>query len=1180
MRQARRLSHQEIKVDLSKLLGLIDEMPAYRRVVDELEGKGGSSRAAVLDAAKPFLIASLHQRLAVPMLIVTSQPESSRKLYEQLSAWRPSLDIKLFPEPESLPYEFVASDTSSEIERLQALAALANIDIADNGAKSLPVIIASAAAFMQKVTPFSEFTSSSYILKQDMEVEPFQMLGRLQSMGYKTEDMVELPGTVSHRGGIIDIFPSTGAQPVRLEFWGNTIDSIRLFDPASQRSVKEVSSITIAPATELLTPFISDNRKEVEAALNSLDLTGLDSDMMEQLRQGLSMLAHKEMPENAQFYTPLFHSDSLLDYLPKNGLLILDEPQNIKLAVADFEAKADEQRAEKIIRKELPSNFPIPYFVLDELDSVIKQKRSLLLTSFGALADEPWHELHFTPAQSYAGQLPMFVKKAQEVLGREPRLIVVSHQASRLSELLDQAEIIAPALTELKEVPLPGSLTLLQGLLAEGWVMNGDTLLLTDAEIFGFMKQRRMLKKRPVPHHKIFIDMKPGEYVVHIEHGIARFAGMAKMNAGNGEGEKEYLVLEYAAGDRLYLPADQIDRASRYVGAGGQTPVLSRLGSQEWSRTKKRVKDSVADIAGELIDLYAAREIIPGYKFSEDTVWQQEVEASFPYVETPDQLEVQRQVKEDMENTKPMDRLVCGDVGYGKTEVAIRAAFKAVMDSKQVAVLVPTTVLAEQHLSAFKERMSAFPVRIEVLSRFRTHREQQEVVKGLADGSVDICIGTHRIIQKDIKFKDLGLLIIDEEQRFGVAHKEYLKTMRQEVDVLTLSATPIPRTLHMSLVGVRDMSVMEPPPEERLPIKTYVAEFDEYLVREAILRELERNGQVFFVHNRVQSIGLTAMKLQKLVPEARIAIAHGQMAEGELEKVMTAFVRGESDVLVCSSIIQSGLDMPKVNTLIVNQADKFGLTQLHQLRGRVGRGAELAYAYFLYDKGKRLSPVAELRLRTIVEASELGAGFGIAMKDLEIRGAGSLLGMRQSGHISAVGFNLYCQLLSQAVDEKKAVRAGVPKEKMPAIPLPTPTIDLPLPAFIPADYVADLLTRLGLYQRLAKLDSLEQIEPAAREFVDRFGQPPEEVENLLYAIRIKILATKAGIESITTEHGEIILNRFEGLRFDRLQLEPKLRSLHLPPGSITISGVQMRIYPKRLGNKWREVVEGVVRLVG
>ncbi|UCD38887.1 MAG: DEAD/DEAH box helicase, partial [Fidelibacterota bacterium] len=477
----------------------------------------------------------------------------------------------------------------------------------------------------------------------------------------------------------------------------------------------------------------------------------------------------------------------------------------------------------------------------------------------------------------------------------------------------------------------------------------------------------------------------------------------------------------------------------------------------------------------------------------------------------------------------PMDRLVCGDVGYGKTEVAIRAAFKAVMDGKQVAVLVPTTVLAQQHFATFSERLEAFPLRVEVLSRFRSPSEQRDVVAGLTDGTVDVCIGTHRLLQKDIAFKELGLLIIDEEQRFGVNHKEYLKKMRQEVDVLTLSATPIPRTLHMSLVGVRDMSTMETPPEERLPVKTYVAAYNDHLVREAVIRELERNGQVFFVHNRVQSIAMIAADLRELVPEAEVAVAHGQMPEDELEKVMTAFGRGSVDILVCTTIIESGLDMPNANTLIVNRADKFGLTQLYQLRGRVGRGANLAYAYFLYDGGKHLTPVAHQRLRTIYEATELGAGFNIAMKDLEIRGAGTLLGPRQSGHITAIGFNLYTRLLAEAVEEQKALRSGAPK---PPPRLPMPAVDIPLDAFIPETYVADVDTRMELYRALGSVEAADNLEDISREYVDRFGKPPPEVENLFYAVRIKALAAKAGIESITTEEGQIILRRFKGLPFD------------------------------------------------
>ncbi len=1166
-------------MDLTKLLHLIEEMPSFRQLFNELGQKNDNIGVAVLDAAKPYLIASLHRRLTAPILIVTAQPENSKKIYEQLTTWCPSVEVKLIPEPDALPYERIASDSTAELERLQALATLANISGDD---KTLtinpPLIVTSAVALMQKVMLHSDFTATVHIIKPGMEIEPFQLLSRWQAMGYQLEDIVEIPGTVSHRGGIMDIYPPSSDLPARLEFFGNTIESIRLFDSASQRSLKTIASLVIGPARELLAPYL-DNVPSLDSVLNTVDLTSMNSEAREQFQQELAMLLNREKTANHQFYASLFHRDSILDYLPHSGFLILDEPHSIKLAVDDFAAKAEDLRAEKLERGELPRNFPNPFFNWSELDSLINSRRSLTLSSWGVIGDEKWHELRFAPAPNYAGQIPKFLQKVKELLTQRKRLVLVSHQASRLSELFEEEDIMAPPLAVIEQVPQPGSLTLVQGLLAEGWVMNSNTYLFTDAEIFGFVKQRRLLKKRPVLHHRLFVDINPGDYVVHIEHGIARFAGITKMKTDSEKGEKEYLVLEYAAGDKLYVPTDQIDRVGRYVGAGEQPPVLSRLGTQEWSRTKRKVKESVEEIAQDLLALYASREVVPGFSFSPDTVWQQEVEASFPYVETPDQMAAQKQVKEDMEQTKPMDRLVCGDVGYGKTEVAVRAAFKAVMDAKQVAVLVPTTVLAEQHFSTFSQRLSAFPVRIEVLSRFRTHKEQQAIIKGLAAGSVDICIGTHRLIQKDVKFKELGLLIIDEEQRFGVAHKEYLKQMRKEVDVLTLSATPIPRTLHMSLVGVRDMSVMETPPEERLPIKTYVAEYDEHLVREAIIRELERNGQVFFVHNRVQSIALVANKLQALIPEARISIGHGQMPEGELEKVMTDFIRGKSDILVCSSIIQSGLDMPNVNTLIVNQADKFGLTQLHQLRGRVGRGSELAYAYFLYDKGKRLTPTAEKRLRTIFEATELGAGFGIAMKDLEIRGAGTLLGMRQSGHISAVGFNLYCQLLAQAVEEQRARQAGVTEEEILTSHLPSPSIDLPLPAYIPEDYVTDLITRLGLYQKLVKLDMVEQLEPIAREFRDRFGTPPTEVENLLYALKIKILAAKANIQSITTERGEIVLSLFEGMRFDRKKLEPFLKGQRAPAGSVTIGTYQLSLHPKRLGADWQRVLEEIMYII-
>jgi transcription-repair coupling factor (superfamily II helicase) len=1108
-----------MKLNLTQLLHLIEEMPAYRQLVEELKQQNGTAKAAVLDAAKPYFIAALYRSLRLPMVVVTAQPEKCRRLYEQLLTWGNSSQVKLLPEPDALPYEHIASDTSTEQERVQVLSALANI----NGATGAPLVIASAPAIMQKTTSYSDFISTCHTIKQGMDIEPFYLLRKWQAMGYRMENIVEMPGTISHRGGIIDIYLPTSDLPVRLEFFGNTIESIRTFDPASQRSLTPVSSIAIGPATELLTPLLSDKK------------------------------------------------DSLLNFLPQACLLVLDEPTSIEQAMDELDAQASELRNEKLERGELPHNFPRPYFTWKELEPRIRQKPCLMLTAWGIGEDEHCCQLNFTVASSYAGQLPAFIKKVKQLLEQRQRLIIISHQASRLSELFGQEDIIASPITEIEQTPPPGSLTLVQGLLAEGWVMDNHTTLFTDAEVFGFIKQRRLVKRRPVPHHKFVIEFAPGDYVVHVEHGIAKFAGVTKMSTEGSE--KEYLVLHYAAGDKLYVPTDQIDRVNRYIGAGDQPPTLNRLGTQEWTRTKQRVKESVEDVAQELLALYASREVIPGFAFSGDTVWQQELEASFPYVETPDQIEVQGEVKGDMEKAKPMDRLVCGDVGYGKTEVAIRAAFKAVMDNKQVAVLVPTTVLAQQHFATFSQRLDAFPVRIEVLSRFKTPREQQAILEGLAGGSVDICIGTHRLLQKDVVFKNMGLLIIDEEQRFGVAHKEHLKKLRQEVDVLTLSATPIPRTLHMSLVGVRDMSTMETPPEQRLPIKTYVAEYAERLIREAILRELERNGQVFFVHNRVQSIAYVASKLRELIPEAKIAIAHGQMLEVELETVMADFARGKNDILVCTTIIESGLDMPNVNTLIVNRADKFGLTQLYQLRGRVGRGASLAYAYFLYEREKQLTPTAEKRLKTIFEATELGAGFGIAMKDLEIRGAGTLLGVRQSGFISVVGFSLYCRLLAEAIEEQKAKQAGVPEKARPSR-LPPPSLDLPLHAYIPEEYVADVETRLSLYQSLAKLDRVEQVETLAQEFSDRFGSLPIEVKNLLYAVKVKILAAKAGIESIATEDGQIVLRLFDGMQFDKQKLEPCFKD------GIKVGTTQLRLDLKRLGKGWQGVLEEVLKKVG
>jgi transcription-repair coupling factor (superfamily II helicase) len=1133
-------------------------MPAYNRLLDELRHKD-TKRIVALDAARPYLTSTLYENLQTPVLLITAQPENAKKLQEQLSNWCQSSEIFLFPEPDVLPYERVTPDTTTEIERIKVLSALAAYSQGEENA-AVPLVVASAAALMSRTAVRNDFIDLGRVIKLEMKIELFHLLADFEAIGYRLENIVEVPGTMSHRGGIIDIFPPTAENPVRIEFFGDSIDSIRTFDPSNQRSIDKIPSIAIGPTTELLSPRRMD-KQFLEDILNGIDLGGCTSEVKQQFQREKELFLAGQLLHEAQFYAPFFNKGKILDYLPSNTLIILDEPASIASAAAEIDTEATQLRSEKLERGELPRNFPTPYFTWEELESVIKGRQSLSLEAWG---DEEGLDFMSTP--NYLGKLPVFISKTIELLSHQKRVIVVSHQANRLADLFDEKDIIVAPVEEVAQSPEPGTMVLVQGSLPEGFIMGSETYLFTDAEIFGFVKQRRLVKKQPSVRHKLTIDFAPDDYIVHIEHGIGKFIGVTMLNAAGSD--KEYLVLQYAGSDTLYVPTDQIDRVSRYVGAGDRTPVLSRLGTQEWIRTRQKAKEAAELLARDLLLLYAAREVVPGYAFSRDTVWQQELEAAFPYVETPDQLEAQQDVKEDMEKPKPMDRLVCGDVGYGKTEVAIRAAFKAVMDGKQVAVLVPTTVLAQQHYATFFERLEAFPVKVEVLSRFRSDREQRNIITGLTDGTVDICIGTHRLIQKDVTFKNLGLLIIDEEQRFGVNHKEYLKKMRREVDVLTLSATPIPRTLHMSLVGVRDMSTMETPPEDRLPVKTYVAEYNDHLVREAILRELERNGQVFFVHNRVQSIAMVAENLRELVPEAEVAIGHGQMPEDELEKVMTAFTQGKVDILVCTTIIESGLDMPNANTIIINKADKFGLTQLYQLRGRVGRGANLAYAYFLYDGGKRLSDIAHKRLRTIYEAAELGAGFGIAMKDLKIRGAGTLLGHRQSGHITAVGFSLYTRLLADAVEDQKAIMAG--KEK-PAPRLPPPATDLPLDAFIPESYVEDVDTRLDLYRALGDVDSVDKLDDILKEYSDRFGKPPPEVHNLLYAVRIKVLATKAGIESITTEEGCIILRRFQGTPFNAQRFMQSLTD------GVTVGRTQIRIDYKKMGKGWRGVLEGVIR---
>jgi len=1107
-------------MDLSRLLSLLQDMPAYRQLVGELSTAKSEHKATILDTAKPYLIAALYEELNLPLMVVSGQPESARKLHEQLRAWcSPLAELHRLPELDFLPYDSsqLSAVSYQTMERLRALATLA---LYEESGKP-PLVVTSALAIMSKTIPKRGFAAACHILKPGTAAEPLELMRRWQGMGYEVEDVVEVPGQMSRRGGIIDVFPPCSQLPVRIEFFGNQIESMRCFDPESQRSISPASSLIVTPA------------KEFMPVADSCGLV----------------------------------NGSVFDYLSSDALLVLDDPEGIELTITRLNEETQELRAAKMERGELPRDFPSPYLTWEELESQMKERHRLALETWDT-ARGYRRVLPFTRAQSYGSQLERFLKTARQMVEQRQRVFVVSHQANRLAELLQKEDIHTSPSSQIEQIPPPGSITVLQGSLDGGWLLDDRLTLITDVELFGFVKQPRAGRKRPIPHQWFLPQLAPGDYVVHVDHGIARFHGLARRPSDGTE--REYLVLEYAAGDKLYVPTERIDRVSRYIGAGDQAPHLSRLRTPEWQRIKKRVKESVAEIARELLDLYAAREVAPGFAFSADSLWQQELEASFPYMETPDQIEAIMTVKEDMEKAKPMDRLICGDVGYGKTEIALRAAFKAVMDNKQVAILVPTTVLAQQHLITFTERLQTFPLRVEMLSRFCPPEKEREILEGLANGTVDMCIGTHRLLQKDVTFRDLGVVIIDEEQQFGVVQKEKLKQIRREVDTLALSATPIPRTLHMSLTGIRDMSIVETPPEERLSVQTYVGVYDGTLVRQVVLRELERNGQIFFVHNRVQSIAWAASKLQDLVPEARIAIAHGRMPEEQLEKVMTDFIAGKYDILMTTTIIQLGLDMPNVNTLIIDQADRFGLAQLYQLRGRVGRGINQAYAYFFFDKGKQLTPQAYKRLRTIFEATELGSGFGIAMKDLEIRGAGNLLGVKQSGHIAALGFDLYCQLLAEAVEELKAKQTGEARRGIVAGEAKElPGISLPLDAHIPEEYVPNLNTRLSLYHRLARFEHIEEVEDVAREFKDRFGPLPQPVENLLYIVKIKVLATRAEVSSVSTQGRQIVI---------KPQTDGRRLVVSSPvDGAVKIGATQIKLDTRLLGGGWPGVLEEILR---
>ncbi len=1072
---------------LTGLIQLLRTHPAYGDIAANPE-----STLGVIGAARPLLLAALADDLNVPIIILTSSVKRAYNIAEQLPVWT-DRRVYNFTEPTSQFYERVPWVESAIQGRLETLAAL----LAEDSEPML--VVASARALMQRTIPANQFRHRIIGLERDQRHTIDHLVRAWVNLGYEPAPIVVEPGTFSRRGGVLDIWPLGLPQPVRVDFFDDEIESLRYFDPSTQRSGEATDSVQIIPAREALpeeggriAAHLADYFTALPPAEDDMTTPAADADMLGTVFPYL------------EFYLPYMVSNpvSLLDYAPLDALIVLED--DFEAAVDDIQENAEHNRQEA--GKSLPLDYPRPYIDRDTLTADLSQRR-VLRVQHGS-------DHLFAPGERFGGQIRPMLTAMRQKQRQGSQIVVVTEQANRLRQLWYEQDTSAfvPLVDDVTEPP--ESLVFIQGTLHEGWSLDGRLELVTDAEIFGWNRpepRRRKATKRSRPPESDYADWREGDYVVHVDYGVGRFQGMRHRTVDGNE--REYLVIEYAENGMLFVPIHQADRLTRYIGADDTPPRLSALGKPEWTRIKSRTQKAVQEEARELLELYATRAQTTGFAYAPDNPWQHELEASFPYVETEDQLRAVREVKRDMESPHPMDRLICGDVGYGKTEVALRAAFKAVTDGKQVALLVPTTVLASQHYETFNSRLAPFPIKVEMLSRFRTREQQSRVLPRVASGEIDILIGTHRILSQDITFKELGLVIVDEEQRFGVKQKEHFKKLRNQVDVLALTATPIPRTLYMSLISVRDISTIQTPPEERLPVITHVGRFDEKLVRQAILREMERGGQVFFVHNRIRTIDTLYERLAEIVPEARIVVGHGRMNERQLEAVMTDFTHGHYDILLSTAIIESGIDIPNANTLIVDRADWFGMAQLYQLRGRVGRSAQQAYAYFFHPK--KQTDDSRLRLDTLAEHTALGTGFQIAMRDLEIRGAGDILSTRQTGHVTAVGLHLYTQLLTQAIKQQQnGAKTG------PSVASSGIVIDLPVAAYLPEDWIPEIALRLQIYRRIAGLTDVAQVDTMRSELHDRFGQLPIAVEGLLYQIEVKLLAQQANATHVMVERGQ------------------------------------------------------------
>jgi transcription-repair coupling factor (superfamily II helicase) len=1160
-------------MSLAGLLNVIADDPQLQQLLGTPDGPASAGADVTAPAAlRPFLagaLAGLPGRDHRFVLAVTATAREAEELAEALSSLLPPGQVAYFPAWETLPHERISPRSDTSGRRLAVLRRLARPDPADPRTGPLMAVVTPVRGLLQPIVA-GLGDIEPVVLRAGDTADLDEAVASLVEIGYSRTDLVERRGEVAVRGGILDVFPPTEEHPLRVEFFGDTVEEVRVFRVADQRSLGEAGDGLWAPPCRelLLTPAVRERAKHLSAEYPGL------AEVLGKLADGICV-------EGMEAFAPVLapRMELLLHHVPAGGVVLACDPERIRARAADLVRTSQEFLEASWVSAAAGGQTPIdlgasafqsitevratanglglPWWTVTPFESP-GTELTVAMTAGPADQDEagparPAARIGAAPANAYRGDTGRALADVRRWLSDGWRVVLVTEghgPAQRLAELL-RGDGIGARLGEDTELPEPGVAWVTTGLISHGFSWDSVRLaLLTEADLAGHHTGSRDARRMPSRRRGGIdpLQLAPGDYVVHEQHGVGRYLEMTSRSIQGAV--REYLVIEYAPGkrgqppDRLYVPTDQLDQVTRYV--GGEAPSLHRLGGADWAKTKGRARKAVRQIASELIRLYSARMASPGHAFGPDSPWQGELEDAFPYVETADQLAAIDEVKRDMERPVPMDRLICGDVGYGKTEIAVRAAFKAVQDGKQVAVLVPTTLLAAQHHSTFSDRYAPFPVVVKTMSRFQSDAEVAQTQRGLADGTVDVVIGTHRLLSPETRFSRLGLVILDEEQRFGVEHKEYLKRLRTEVDVLAMSATPIPRTLEMGVAGIREMSTILTPPEERHPVLTMVGPYDDKQIAAAIRRELLRDGQVFFVHNRVSSIPRVAARVAELVPEARVAVAHGQMNEHELERIMLEYVDRKHDVLVSTTIVESGLDIPNANTLIVDRADAYGLSQLHQLRGRVGRGSERAYAYFLFPQDKALTETAHERLATIAQHTEMGAGMFVALKDLEIRGAGNLLGGEQSGHIAGVGFDLYVRMIGEAVSE---LRDAGPAERSEV------RVELPVNAHIPHEYVPGERLRLEAYTRIATIDSAEDINGVNEELTDRYGPPPEPVLGLLAVARLRAQARRAGLTDITQQGTHI--------RFSPVELPDsrQVRVQRLYPKTVLKPGVRTMLVP-------------------